>query len=304
MTKLLVNGFQIHCQQLGSGPPLVMIHGMTGNLAIWHMAIAPALAAEYRVTTYDLRGHGYSDAPPTGYTTADHANDLKHLLDVLGIEKAPIMGHSFGADIALHFAILFPERVERLILVEPAISALTFLRKDHEWIGWKYWREKLAAGGVDVPEEHWYDPEYLVRLSVGLPMVFGFRKGRPRRAAPTLRLLNQTTAAKDYSNVAGMTLDEINQVSHPVLVLYGEDSVFLGTYRYLRDNLPNARCVLMSDSEHFGPIERPDLLLRHLKLFLKNSGELSFERELRVSTNGGLGEKAARAGAALESSAG
>jgi pimeloyl-ACP methyl ester carboxylesterase len=294
MAKLLVNGFQMHCQQLGSGPPLVMVHGMTGNLAIWHMAIAPALAPSYHVTTYDLRGHGYSDAPPTGYSTADHANDLKHLLDVLGIEKAPIMGHSFGADIALHFAILFPERVERLILVEPAISALTFLRKQHDWIGWKYWREKLASGGVAVPEEHWYDPEYLVRLSVGLPMVFGFRKGQARRAAPTLRLLNNTTAAKDYSDAAGMTLEKIKQVPHPVLVLYGEDSVFLGTYEYLRDNLPNARCLLMSDSEHFGPIERPDLLLRHLKLFLNDSAEQPLERELRIST-GGSAEKAAAA---------
>lgn len=303
MAKLLVNGFQMHCQQLGSGPPLVMVHGMTGNLAIWHMAIAPALAPDYRVTTYDLRGHGYSDAPPTGYRTADHAHDLKHLLDVLGIEKAPIMGHSFGADIALHFAILFPERVERLILVEPAISALTFLRKHHDWIGWKYWREKLAAGGVVVPEEHWYDPEYLVRLSVGLPMVFGIRKGQARRAAPTLRLLNNTTAAKDYSDAAGMTLEKIQQVSHPVLVLYGEDSVFLGTYEYLRDNLPNAQCLLMSDSEHFGPIERPDLLLRHLKLFLNNSTERPLQRELRIST-GGSGERAASAAAAMERSAG
>jgi pimeloyl-ACP methyl ester carboxylesterase len=271
MAKALVNGNNLHYQQFGQGPDVVMVHGITGNLAIWHLESVPALMAEYRLTTYDLRGHGYSDVPPTGYTTADHATDLKHLLDALGIERPHIIGHSFGADIALHFTTLFPERVDRLVLVEPGLSALTPLREREDWSGWKYWRDKLALGGVTVPPEHWYDAEYLVRASVGLPMLFGFRKGRARRAAPLVRLMNTTTAAKDYCEVAGMTLDQINQVRHDTLILYGEDSVFLGTYEYLRDHLPNARCFLMPDSEHFGPIERPELLIEHVRSFLHDS---------------------------------
>jgi pimeloyl-ACP methyl ester carboxylesterase len=252
---------------------MVMIHGMTGNLAIWHLQIAPALMSEYRMTTYDLRGHGYSEVPPTGYTTADHAADLKGLLDALGIEKAHIIGHSFGADIALHFTILHPERVNRLVLVEPAIAALIPLRENTDWIGWKYWRDKLELGGVTVPEEKWYDAEYLVRASVSMPMLFGFRKGRARRAGPLIRLMNTTSAPRDYCELAGMTLDKIDQVQHQTLVLYGEDSVFVGTYDYLRDHLPNATCFLMSGSEHFGPIERPELLLRYLRDFLDTPAE-------------------------------
>lgn len=267
MAKALVNGVQLHYQQFGSGTPIVMIHGITGNLAIWHLQIVPALMGSYRITTYDLRGHGYSDVPPTGYTTADHATDLKHLLGTLGIERAHIIGHSFGADVALHFTILFPECVDRLVLVEPGIPALLPLRQDENWVGWQYWRDKLALGGVVVPQEKWFDVEYLVRASVGMPMMFGFRKGRARRAAPLVRLMNTTTAAADYCNVAGMTLDKINSVSHPTLVLFGADSVFLGTYEYLRDNLPNATCYLMPDSEHFGPVERPELLLRYVNEF-------------------------------------
>jgi pimeloyl-ACP methyl ester carboxylesterase len=126
-------------------------------------------------------------------------------------------------------------------------------------------------GGVTIPPEKWFDAEYLVRASVGLPMLFGFRRGRARRAAPLVRLMDTTTAAKDYCQLAGMTLDRINQVRHRTLVLYGEDSVFLGTYEYLRDHLVNSTCVLMADSEHFGPIERPDTLLRHLRQFLGES---------------------------------
>jgi len=264
---LLGNGVELHYQQFGQGPDLVMIHGITGNLAIWHLEMVPALMSQFRITTYDLRGHGYSSVPPTGYTTANHATDLKNLLDHLGISHAFVIGHSFGADIALHFTILFPEYVDRLALVEPAIAALIPLREREDWIGWKYWRDKLALGGVEIPREKWYDPEYLVRSSVSLPMLFGFRKGRARRAAPLVRLMDTTTAARDYCELAGMTLDKINAVTHPTLLLYGEDSVFLGTYDYLREHLANVSAFLLANSEHFGPIERPELLLQYVRDF-------------------------------------
>src|SRR5947209_6975260 len=156
MPKALVNGILLHYQQIGQGPDVVMVHGITGNQAIWHLEIIPALMQEYRLTTYDLRGHGYSDMPPTGYTTADHARDLDHLLDELGIEHTCLVGHSFGAEIALHYAILHPQRVNRLALIEPAIAALASLRESKDWIGWKYWRDRLSTGGVSVPPEKWY----------------------------------------------------------------------------------------------------------------------------------------------------
>lgn len=273
MAKALVNGIELHYQQFGEGPDIVMVHGITGNLAIWHLEIVPALMSDYRITTYDLRGHGYSDVPPTGYTTADHAADLNQLMQTLGIERAHIMGHSFGADISLHFALLFPERVHRLVLVEPSIAALMFLREREDWIGWAYWREKLALGGVVVPPEKWTDAEYLVRASVGLPMLFGFRKGRARRAGPLVRLMETTTAARDYVELAGMTLDKINAVTHQTLVLYGEDSVFIDTYEYLKNNLVNSTCFLMPNSEHFGPVERPELLLQYVRSFLGDAVE-------------------------------
>src|SRR5438874_937558 len=96
---LLKSNLKLHYQQVGQGPDVVMIHGLTGNLAVWHLNIIPHLWDHYRLLTYDLRGHGYSDVPSTGYSADDMATDLGDLLDALGIERAALVGHSFGADV-------------------------------------------------------------------------------------------------------------------------------------------------------------------------------------------------------------
>src|SRR4051812_10677918 len=122
MPKLNVNGIDLHYIALGHGPNVVMLHGFLGNLAVWHLQIAPQLRNHFRITTYDLRGHGYSQVTPSGYTAADMANDLKGLLDNLGIEKASLVGHSYGADVCLYFSLLYPERVDKLVALEPGLA--------------------------------------------------------------------------------------------------------------------------------------------------------------------------------------
>ena len=111
MPKITANQLDFHYWQSGQGEDLVLIHGLGGNLAGWHLDLVPELQRDYRVTTYDLRGHGRTDAPEAGYTTRDMVEDLSGLLDVLGIESASLFGNSWGADIALHFALLHSERV-------------------------------------------------------------------------------------------------------------------------------------------------------------------------------------------------
>ena len=120
---VLPNGVRIHYQQVGEGPDLVMVHGLTGNLAVWHLRIVPELADRFRVLTYDLRGHGLSDTPPTGYSPDAMAEDLLALLDELEIERPLIAGHSFGADIALYHALNHPDRVDTYVCFATPNSA-------------------------------------------------------------------------------------------------------------------------------------------------------------------------------------
>src|SRR5207248_5554544 len=102
-------------QRVGAGPDLVMIHGLSGNLAVWHLKMVPILREHFRVLTYDMRGHGYSSAPATGYTTGDMATDLEDLLNALNIETCYLVGHSYGADTALYFSLLHPDRAKHVI---------------------------------------------------------------------------------------------------------------------------------------------------------------------------------------------
>jgi pimeloyl-ACP methyl ester carboxylesterase len=273
MPKTEVNGIKLHYLQVGEGPDLVLIHGLGGNLAIWFLQMVPHLRSKFRLTAYDLRGHGRSDMPLSGYTTADLAQDLRGLLDALGIEKTSILGHSWGADIAMHFTILHPERVGKLVVVEPNIAALIDWRKSKEWGGWAYWAKRLEEFGIHVPQEKWHDVDYMLRQSVHVPIQYGPLKGRPRQNNWLLKLLDETTLVTDYEKVAGMTLDRVENIVRPTLALYGEKSHFRVTYEYLRDSVPGVKTELLSEGDHYGPLEHPEMVLKHLETFLLSDNE-------------------------------
>lgn len=260
----LPNGIKLHYLQVGEGPDLVMIHGFTGNLASWHLKMVPMLRDTFRVLTYDLRGHGHSDVPPTGYSAGDMAADLEGLLDVLEIEKATLVGHSYGADTALYFALKHPERVTRVVAIEAGLPALIHQRKREDWEGWKYWTDVLTSLGQVVPPEHRADFDYLIRLMLNVPYQWGPATGRPRKPDGLLRLLDHTTVVSDYEVVGDLTLENVARIQTPVHLIFGEGSAFLGTFEYLRTHLPNRTATTIPSGElgHFGVMEQPEALVQ------------------------------------------
>jgi pimeloyl-ACP methyl ester carboxylesterase len=271
MPKVKVEDINLHYLTVGRGPDVVMLHGFLGNLAVWHLAIAPALRGEFRITTCDLRGHGYSDVTPNGYTTSILARDLKGVLDALGIEKPILVGHSFGADICLHFALLYPERVSKVVAIEAGLAALVHQRMDREWEGWRYWVSKLEEVGLTVPAEKRTDLDFLLNLSLETPKFYGPARGLPRNREPLINLIRNTTLLADYEEPGELTLDAIPRITADVLLMYGDRSHFLGSYEHLRHALPNVTPVLLPGGEHFGPLEQPDLLTEHIRRFCGSS---------------------------------
>jgi len=101
----------------GQGPPVLCLHGLTANCRCFD-ALAAALAPKRRVLAMDLRGRGLSDQPDTGYSIDHHCEDIRMVLDDLGIEKTALLGHSLGAYIALAFTHKHADRVDRLVLMD------------------------------------------------------------------------------------------------------------------------------------------------------------------------------------------
>jgi pimeloyl-ACP methyl ester carboxylesterase len=276
------NGLKFHYQQAGSGPDLVLIHGVTGDLSIWYLCKAmQTLSASHRVTAYDLRGHGYSEVPPSGYTSRDHAADLIALLDVIGAPRAKLLGHSFGAVIALHTAVLAPERVESIVLSDPYFPALRYLEDLSRWGHWQNFRQEAEDAGVLLSVQYWYDlgkffdqvvhldDERMLRLrqAVGLP------------ALERLLRLGRTTCGDDSKVEAGLTVDLIAKVDQPILALYGEFSPFLATAEYLVEHLPNCRTALVPGAKHRAPEENAEGFVQPVKDFFEAGAVLASPAE-------------------------
>ena len=120
---LSLNGLRTHYVDApGADPPLVLLHGLSANAYEFGGLLAAGLSPAFRVVAPDLRGRGQTDKPATGYRMADHAADVLALLDALGLERAVLGGHSFGAYLAIYLAAHHPARVVKLIIIDAALT--------------------------------------------------------------------------------------------------------------------------------------------------------------------------------------
>jgi pimeloyl-ACP methyl ester carboxylesterase len=116
LQTVVLHGDQLKYVDQGSGPVVVLIHGLLGAHSNWEPQIE-TLSRHYRVIAPDLFGHGASDKPAGDYSLSAHAATVRDLLEALDIPSATLVGHSLGGGIAMQTLYLFPERVERLCLV-------------------------------------------------------------------------------------------------------------------------------------------------------------------------------------------
>lgn len=115
-----VNNIQLNVLELGNGPrTLVFLHYFGGSALEWQLVINE-FAGHYRCVAVDLRGHGDSDAPPTGYAVADMADDIAQLLTTMTVENFVLIGHSLGGKVALELASRQPVGLQSLVLVSPS----------------------------------------------------------------------------------------------------------------------------------------------------------------------------------------
>jgi 2-hydroxy-6-oxonona-2,4-dienedioate hydrolase len=270
MPKVFANDINIHYQTAGQGPEVVMIHGLTGNLAFWYFSIFHELAKDFRVTIYDLRGHGYSDAPEAGYKCIDMVNDLKSLIEKLGIEKPHIIGHSFGGIIALHFAMLYPDRLSKIVLADTGLMGADN-PNDISIMHW--WKDRLLNLGVSLQDDESDDISHLIEKTKQLREKIS-SKIPERIMLDTKRityLAEKTSCLKDCRVGRDVDFEKLRELDHPVLMTCGDRSLSIDGCRYFGDRLPKSKTMLINNSGHFHPLEQPDIFIKAVREHLINN---------------------------------
>lgn len=264
----VVNGARLAWQQLGEGPDLVMVHGLAANRAFW-FAHATALASRCRVTLFDLRGHGYSEATASGYSAQALGNDILGLMDALGIERAALAAHSYGGAAALEAALAAPARVSHLALFDARVHRLQPQMRLNDVPELSPYERAVAeasgrAYGYDWEREEQVGFRFLeatARLRVDAldaqmrdPFTpFGEGRGAARAAKQWLALLDHGQV-RDELVQPGADVARIAELSQPALLMYARDSRCLPSGAALRALLPQARYVELAAGGHFFPV--------------------------------------------------
>lgn len=240
MTFVAVGDRSLHVQELGAGPPVVMVHGLlVGSLASWYFTAAPALSRRRRVRMFDLRGHGRSTPARTGYGARVLAGDLDAVTADLA---APfdLVGHSWGALVAMRFALAHPARVRRLVIVEAPLppsraGQLADLLGDGA----------AAPDGADLPTR------ILGALPASLREAVASGRRQAQRFLASLRfLVFETSLLADLEAEPDFTAAELALLRCPTLCVYGDRSTCLPGGERLAAALPTATLRVLSGGHY------------------------------------------------------
>jgi len=270
MATIRIGNLSVAVDDVGDGPPLVLLHGLGCGKRMWFHQVR-ALRNRFRVIAYDQRGHGETGAPAvaTEYSAAHLTRDLIGVLDALKIERAAIVGFSLGGGPALALAASKPDRVSRLILADVGAGA-----DDPVKI------ESMARRWIDLIGQGAVDELVCEMLRSELFKVYARRNARCRehmaaliRATPIdgLRFTLSEVLAKRKSlfRLTGV----LKAVRVPTLVLVGQyDYVCSKAARLLAQSIPNARLKIIENSGHMSPLEQPKAFSAALMEFLGEAG--------------------------------
>ena len=253
-----IGGLRFHYTDWGGdGPPLVMLHGLSGHARTWDYTAA-ALSGRYRVLALDQRGHGDTDWAPK-YGFAPMAQDLLGFLDALDLREVTLMGLSMGGIVSFVFAAAHPEGVRRLVVMDIGPEIAT--------AGATNVASALAAKDTFSSEDEAFAQ---ARASNPRPTDDRLR----HRVSHNLRMLPDGTltfkydkALRDPRNLFDLTVEQRweawRDVSCPVLLVRGDDSDVLATetaQRMLAEN-PNATMASVPDCGHSITLDNPDGML-------------------------------------------
>ena len=242
----------------GDGQPVLLIHGHTLDHTVFDDVTPKLLAAGLRVVRPDLRGHGTSSMPEAGYRFSDHAADMCAVLDAAGLERAAVAGFSLGGGIALEMALTMPERVGRLVLIDPVMPGRPFEPAFMENI--RQVARTARTKGIRAAMEGPWASSPLFAHSLSKPGV------REKLTAIVQHFpgAEYLAARRDEPAHDWKVPDRLGEITIPVLVIAGEQDMpgFQAFAREAADGIPDARLITIPGSGHLVPLEDPETLAR------------------------------------------
>ena len=256
MTRIRLRDLDVHFEERGSGDAILLIHGLGSSTEDWEPQVTE-LAREYRVVSYDVRGHGQTDKPRGRYSVRQFAEDAAALIETLGLAPVHVIGLSMGGMIAFQLAADYPTLVRSLVIVNSGPEMI--LRRP---------REKFAI----------MQRRMIVRLmgmrKMGTVLADRLLPGADhveRRALFAERWARNDKGAylRALSAIVGWSVTErLASIACPVLVVTADqDYTPVAWKQWYTDLLPNGSLVVIPDSRHMMPIERPELFHEALHSF-------------------------------------
>ena len=236
MAEVTANGLRFHVQRMGSGDrTVVFLHGLVmDNLSSWYFTVANRVAQTASVLLYDLRGHGRSERPESGYTVDDMVSDLAGVLDAAGItEPVDLVGNSFGGLLGIAFALAHPERARSLVLVDAHMSDA----------GWG--AEMAATLGLEGEDRD-------LKILDSFKSWLGRHSERKRNklAKNAEALVYGTSLVADLQRSALFDDHALAALPCPVLAIYGERSDIIERGRLLARTFGVCELVVLDGCSH------------------------------------------------------
>jgi 3-oxoadipate enol-lactonase len=256
MKTAKVNGTEIHYEMRGKQGSswLILSHSLACTTRMWDPQVA-ALKDRYCILNYDMRGHGKSAAPAGPYTLDMLADDVLGLMKHLGIERATFIGLSIGGMIGQTLALRQPKLFDKMVLADTGHS------QPSEAI--KQWEERIRIAQTQgmkalVPStmERWFTP--------------AFRESPPAKAIAQL-IENTPVAGYVGCGQAIMKLNttaRLKEIKLPVLAIAGEADPAAGGTKYIGENIPGAKLVMLKQAAHIANVEQPEKFNQALRDFL------------------------------------
>ncbi|WP_248924512.1 alpha/beta fold hydrolase [Paenibacillus hamazuiensis] len=241
----------------GEGKPVILMHSGGADRRDWTF-VAPVLAERYRAIAWDGRGCGKSPSPTE---TADYIGDLRAFMDHLQLEEAVLVGHSIGGQIATEFALTYPQRVSKLVLIAPDLSGFPYSKEFMEWM------ESIRSAAPDI--------ERMMEISLASAS-YRVVMASPQRELMTEMWKYNTGKMFEWATWESVwpkppAFERLGELSVPTCFILGKEDVpDLHRIAECFRAVPDIRFVEIEGADHKPTLTHPEEICRHITEFLED----------------------------------